>query len=67
VAVQAAHTFRKLLRVGQRGGGTVAIQLVAAVQTFETGEELAAKDAAGTEQIQRAAQDFQRLIFKLEK
>ncbi len=66
MAVQAAHTFRKLLRVGQRGG-TVAIQLVAAVQTFETGEELAAKDAAGTEQIQRAAQDFQRLIFKLEK
>jgi hypothetical protein len=44
--VQAAHKFRKLLRVGQRGGGTVATQLVAAVQTFETSEELAAKDAA---------------------
>ena len=46
VAVQAAHKFRKLLRVGQRGGGTVATQLVAAVQTFEAGEKLAAKDAA---------------------
>ena len=46
VAVQAAHKFRKLLRVGQRGGGTVATHLVAAVQTFQAGEELAAKDAA---------------------
>ena len=46
VAVQAAHESSELLRIREGGGGSVATQLVAAVQTFQTGDELAAKDAA---------------------
>ena len=46
MSVLAADEFSELLRIRQGGGGTVATQLVAAVQTFEAGEELATKDAA---------------------
>ena len=46
VAVQAAHEFCELPRIGESGGGAGAAELVTAVQTFEAGEELAAKDAA---------------------
>ncbi len=46
VAVQAAEEFCELLRIGESGGGAGAAELVAAVETFQTGEELAAKDAA---------------------
>src|SRR5712692_4916172 len=34
VAVQAAHEFCKLLRVGQSDGGTSAAELVATMETF---------------------------------
>ena len=46
VTVQAADEFGELLWIGQSGGGTSAAELVAAVQTFEASQELAAKDAA---------------------
>src|SRR5439155_22127472 len=46
VAMQAAHEFCKLLRVGQSDGGTSAAELVAMVETFQTSQELATKDAA---------------------
>jgi len=46
VAVQAANEFCELLRIRQSGGRTAATKLLAAVKTFQAGEELAAKDAA---------------------
>jgi hypothetical protein len=46
VTVQAANEFGELLRIGESGCGTGAAKLVATVQPFQTGEELAAKDAA---------------------
>ena len=46
VAVQAAEEFGELLRIGESGCRTGAAKLVAAVKTFQAGEELAAKDAA---------------------
>src|SRR5439155_10752729 len=41
VAMQAAHEFCKLLRVGQSDGGTSAAELVAMVETCQTSQELA--------------------------
>jgi hypothetical protein len=46
VTVQAAEEFGELLGIGKSGCGTGAAKLVATVQPFQTGEELAAKDAA---------------------
>ena len=46
VAVQAAEELCELLRIGQTGGRTGAAKLVATVKTFQTGQELAAKDSA---------------------
>jgi len=46
VSVQAAEKFGELLRIGESGGGASAAELVTVVETFQTGEELAAKDAA---------------------
>ena len=44
--MQAADEFCELPRIGESGGRAGAAELVAAVQTFEAGEELAPKDAA---------------------
>ena len=46
VAMQAAEQFGELLRIGESGGRAGAHELVPAMETFEAGEELAAKDAA---------------------
>jgi len=46
VAVQAAEEFGELLRIGKSCGGAGAAMLVATVQPFQTGEKLAAEDAA---------------------
>ncbi len=45
VAMQAAEEFRELLRVGESGRGAGAAQLLTAMKSFQTGEELAAKNA----------------------
>jgi len=46
VAVQVSDEFGELLRIGESNGRTGAAELVAAVERFQAGEELAAKDAA---------------------
>ncbi len=46
MSMQAADEFCELPRIGESGCGTGAAKLVATVQPFQTGEELAAKDAA---------------------
>ena len=46
MSVQAADEFCELQRIGESGGGASAAELVAAVETFETSEELTAKNAA---------------------
>ena len=45
MAMQAAEEFRELLRVGESGRGAGAAQLLTAMKSFQTGEELAAKNA----------------------
>jgi hypothetical protein len=46
MSVQTAHEFGELLGIGESGCRTGAAKLIAAVKTFQAGEELAAKDAA---------------------
>src|SRR5207302_8707297 len=46
VAVQAAEEFCELPWIGESGGRAGTAEWVAAVQTFQAGEELATKDAA---------------------
>ncbi len=46
VAMQAAEEFRELLGVGKSGRGAGTVQFLTAVKSFQTGEELAAKDTA---------------------
>ena len=46
VTVQAANEFGELLRIGESDCRTGTAKFFATVQPFQTGEELAAKDAA---------------------
>ena len=44
MAMQAAEEFCELLRIGESSSRAGAPQLLAAVEAFQAGEELAAKD-----------------------
>lgn len=46
LTMQAAEEFGKLLRVGEHRGRARAAELLAPIETFQTGDEFAAKDPA---------------------